>query len=106
MSLDKMTSESNLYVKLGSQKFENLYESRVALFVFKNKTEFGLQKVVSYTRAKEGVFASYHHWRKCHSRMQLGYRGCEIFNELPSECRNSLSLASFKRAVVGGFGLI
>ena len=106
LSLDKRTSEGDIYPKLGAQKLENLYRTRVALFVFKNKIEFGIHDTVAYTRGKGGLQAAYHGWKKCHSRMQLAYRGCEVFNSLPLACRNTLVLSAFKRGVIDGVELV
>ena len=64
------------------KRFENLYKTRVALYVFKNKLAFQLQNNEVYVSRRGGVTAAYPNWKKHHARIQLRYKGDEIFNDL------------------------
>ena len=97
LNLEARTSETEIYRKMKVSKLEKLYKKRVLLFVFRNKNEFNIKESVSITRTGGGMVATYQDWVKHHSRLQLGYRGCEIFNTLPRECRSEGRLPAFKK---------
>jgi hypothetical protein len=92
-------SENEIYPKMKVAKFEKLYKLRTAMFIFKNKQLFEVCDSVSYTRSGGSYTSRYPGWRKHHSRIQLRYKGFEIFNKLPAYTRNEIRLSGFKRSI-------
>ena len=105
LNLDRMTSEADIYSKMGNYgvSLVSLYKRRVGMFIFKHKGDFQIHDTVSYTRTGGGVVAAYPGYTKHHSRIQLCYKGYEIFNKLPSHCRNENRIATYKKQLRGIF---
>jgi len=64
------------------------------LFVFKNKDAFLVhEKLIIYSKTGGGgIVSTYSEWKRHHSRMQVRYRGYEIFNKSHRNIRNENQL--------------
>ena len=99
LSLNRRTSEEEIYPKMNKMKLEQLHRYRLMMFLFKNKELFQLHNTKSITRRGKTVQATQLKWRKEHSRMQARYQGVKLFNFLPADVRSEKRLSIFKNSV-------
>lgn len=100
LSLHPRTTESEIYPNLGAVGLEDLYKTRLLVFIFKNKRLFQLHNTEQvHTRRGGTMMSAYPKWIKFHSRLQARYRGYELYNALPVKIREERRLAAFKKQI-------
>jgi len=99
LNLEKRTSESKIYPKMGVPKLEDVHKLKTLMFVFKNKNSFQIHNTVTYSRTGGGLVSAYPGWKKHHSRLQGRYQGYKLFNKLHRNLRNEKRLSTFKRMI-------
>ena len=99
LSMGRRTSEAEIYHKMNKLKLENVYKTRLLMFIFKNKELFELHNTEMITRTGNSTRAKILNWNKEHSRKQARFQGIEIFNNLPVAVRNERKISVFKREI-------
>jgi hypothetical protein len=99
LSLNKRTSEADIYPKMQRMQVEKLHKFRLLLFLFKNKHFFHLHNTQLQTRTGNSTRAKTLNWNKEHSRKQARYQGWRLFNELPRETRSERKLSAYKNSI-------
>ena len=103
LALNPLTGEKELYPKMGVKKLDEVHKTQLMMFLFKNKSLFGLHNTELRTRSHGAEAASDPNWRKEHARLQGRYQGYQIFNKLPLMTRNEKKLSVFKRQMTAHF---
>ena len=98
-NLDRLTSEAEIYPKMGVMGLEDLHRLRLLMFVFKNKEAFRVHDTLSATRTGGGMMAGDPKMVKYDSRIQARYQGFKIFNRLPSYLRSEMKISIYKKSV-------
>ena len=98
-NLNRLTSEEEIYAKMGVMGLENLHKLRLLMFIFKNKEAFRVRENVSATRTGGGMMAVDPKMVKYHSRIQASYQGFKIFNRLPSYLRSEMKISIYKKLI-------
>lgn len=100
LSLPLRTTEKTVYEKMKVNVFEEVYQIKLLIFLFKNQDLFELRyNKRTRTRLTVSKVATTPGWKKEHSRMQARYQGAKLFQNLSSEIRDEVRLMTFKRQV-------
>ena len=100
LNSNNKASESEIYPMMGVMGLEEIYKTRLLMFVFKNKGLFQLHDTAHMaTRSGNSLVPTYPHLKKFHSRLQARYRGYELFRALPESIRGEKRLGIYKREI-------
>jgi hypothetical protein len=99
LSLNKRTSEKDIYQTIQKMRVEELYRYRLLMYLFKNKNSFHLHNTELVTRTGSTTRAKLLIYNKEHSRKQAKYQAQRLFNGLPAILRGETVLSKFKRAI-------